>query len=69
MQWQLTVMDVYSRCIQLFSIDGEYLGEVLSAEIIGTPRAIRWYNNLSYLAITSHDYDNETRCILIVKVE
>ena len=61
--------DSGNRCIQLFSIDGEYVGEVLWAEIRGTPSAIKWYNDLSYLAITSYDSEKDTRCILIVKVE
>ena len=63
------VCDSANRCIQLFSIDGKYLGEVLWSEIRGTPSAIRWYNDLSCLAITSYDFENDTRCILIVKVE
>ena len=63
------VCDSSNRCIQLFSIDGKYLGEVLSADIIGTPIAIRWYKDLSYLAITTYDFDDDTRHILVVKVE
>ena len=63
------VCDSANKCIQLFSIDGAYLGKAFCAEIKGTPSEIRWYNGLSYLAVTSYDSENDTRCIVIVKIE
>ena len=63
------VCDSANRCIQLFSIEGEYLGEMLWSDIRGAMSAIRWNNDLSYLAITSQDFGKDKRCILIVKVE
>ena len=46
------VCDGANECIQLFSTDGRYLGEVFRKQGRGRPDLIRWFEYVSRLVVT-----------------
>ena len=69
----LFVCDKFSQCIQMFSLDGQYLGVLGTEQKMYFPIKIRWSNKKSSLIVVCDEYEEDAfgkkSSVSVVEVE